>query len=251
MSDLEHKANDPESNAHAEKAKEAGFLKKTFTGIVKLGIAAGATAIGLATVGPAAPLIGGALGAGQIIGGLYKKLPINEVLNNALAGYTAVNLVLQPMIKLDEMIFPYIDNSTPGGVLARTAISVGPYLSAFILAFRAAAHLYNNNLNPKGITKSMFENYWREHARLAWVFAPGLAMAANGLGTLNMPISLPGVGYQWPTFAPNALFSGIYNTIHPVEGPKKHEVKHEPAPQAYSAPGTQKMPPQMMQPQPG
>src|SRR3989338_2663283 len=83
-----------------------GFIKKAF----KLGFlgaaTVGSTLLGLATAGISAPLIGGALAAGGIAGGIKKGKKFYDVVKKAMIDYSAVNVVLNPMIKLGEATYP-------------------------------------------------------------------------------------------------------------------------------------------------
>ena len=203
---LEDKLGDRESKGLARKALGLGF---------KAALAAGATAFSLATVGALGPIVGGALGGGVALGGIIKKKPLYDIVNNSLRAYTAVNAVLHPIIWLGDVTLPLIPNETIFGKLARTAYAATGYNAAFVGAFNAAEHLYDNNLNPRGIVKSIKDNFYNKWKRIGLVFLPGYALVANGFA------SLPILGYNVPTFAANALPAGFYNTVNPVPVAKK------------------------------
>ena len=207
--------------------KEKGFLEKIVDVAYHAAIGVGATALGLATAGVAAPIISGAFGGGFLIGNLITKKkhnkPLYEIVNESLRIYSVVNAILHPMILLGDVTFPLINNATLLGKAARAAYAIGPYNMAFLTLFKTGDHLVKNKFDLEGIGKSVKDNWVPMYKRFAWGFAPALALASNGITSI--------AGY--PTFAYNALPLGIYNGINPP-GPKKK------APQpAYPQPGYQ------------
>ena len=216
-SDLEHKVNDKNSKS---------FMRKAFDMTFNLAMAAGTTALGYLTVGPAAPIVSAAFGGGGLIGALWKKKetgrPLDDILNSALKTYSAVNTVFYPMTLLGNATYPAAASagsallgSQYGSFIGRSAWALTGFNMAFVAAFKAAYHLYENKLNPQGIGKSIADNFVPFATRIGTVFAPGYILAANGIPDLSLG------GYKVPTFAVNAIPTGIYNELNPPGQKKK------------------------------
>jgi len=194
-----------------------GFIKKAF----KLGFlgaaTVGSTLLGLATAGISAPIIGGALAAGGIMGGIKKGKKLYEIVKKAMIDYSAVNVVLNPMIKLGEATYPifgHIGSKIAGGIgsiVSKSLYALTAYNAAFTGLFRGAEHLLDNYLNPKGIVNSVKDNFYNGWKRIAKVFAPGYLLTANGIHNI----------FGVNTFAANALPAGYINAAYPVPQAKK------------------------------
>ena len=200
---LDDKVNDKESE---------GFIKKSLKIGWKLGMAAATTALSLATVGTTGILVGGGLAGGRIIGNLIKKKSFYETASDALTAYSAVNTVIAPMVWLGNATYPLISMDTLAGKVARSVYALTAYNAAFVGSYRGATHLIDNYLNPKGITKSITDNFYNEWKRIGAVFAPGYILDA-------LKISPFGIA----PFALNAPFAGFYNATKPVPVGKKSE----------------------------
>lgn len=220
---LEDKVNDKKSKGFIKKALKLGF---------KLGMATLTTAYSLSTVGTLGVVVGGALAAGGAIGGLIKKEPLYNIIDNALTSYSTVNAIIHPMVWLGDNTFHLIDNTTLAGKAARTLYTTTLYNAAFVGSFRASEHLIDNYLNPKGITKTVSDNFWNRWARVGVGFLPGYALVANNITSL--PFGYFGIE-KVPAFAANALPFGIYNSAVPLPQPKK-QAQSSYIPQYASAP---------------
>ncbi len=212
---LEDKVNDKVSKGFIEKAFNLGF---------KSLLAAGATIFSIATTGSLGIIVGGALGSGVAIGNAIKKKPLYEIVNNSLRAYTAINAILSPMIWLGDVTMPLIPNENLTGKIARTAYAATAYNAAFVAGFKGAEHLYDNNLNPKGIVASIKDNFYNVWKRIGLVFLPAYALVANGIPDLNI------FGYKAPVFAANAFPAGLYNSLNPIPTTKKSQPSYIPQP---------------------
>src|SRR3989338_6003891 len=220
---LEHEVNNQESK---------GFMKKAIDTTFNLAVAGGATALGLATVGPVAPIVAASFGGGGLIGGLIarkknkeNRKPISEIVNSSLKTYSAVNTVFYPMTLLGNATYPVAANlgaqafgTGIGEYLGRSAWALTGFNGAFVGLFKGAYNLFDKKFNPKGIGKSIADGYGSLATRIGTVFAPGYILAANGIPDLSIG------PYTAPTFAVNALPVGIYNEINPP-GQAKEEKK--------------------------
>lgn len=217
----------PEEENLEEKVDEAkpkenpgkSLVSRSFDLGYHAAIAAATTALGIATVGYTAPIIGAAVAAGSMIGGAIKRdKPLDEIVNESLTGYSCINTILYPVLGFGNLIYPLIPNADLIGKAARTLFALTAHNAVFVGLFKAAKHLIAKKLNPSGIYTSVRDNFFKDCVRFAAVFAPGYALSANGIA------SLPILGYNVPTFAANAVPAVAYNTIYPV---KKPEVKEE------------------------
>ena len=199
---LEEKVKDKESK---------GFIRKSLKLGWKLGMAAATTALSLSTVGMTGIFVGGGLAAGGAIGGLIKKDSLYNIASDALTIYSGVNAVIWPIVALGNATFPLIDNSTLLGKAARTLYATTAYNAAFVASDRAAEHLVDNYMNPKGITKTISDNFYNKWKRVGLGFLPGYALVANEVPTLF------GISH----FAYNAVPYGIYDKLKPLPEPKK------------------------------
>jgi len=199
---LEDKVQDKESKSFAKKAFRLGF---------NAAAAVATTALSMATVGTVGPIVGAALAGGGLIGHLIKGKSLYESTVDALKAYAAVNAVIWPIVALGNATFPLIPNETIIGKAARTLYASTLYNAAFVGAFRGAAHLVDNYLNPIGITKTIKDNFYNEWKRIGLGFLPGYALDANGITKLM----------GLPTFAVNAFPLGLYNAVNPVPVAKK------------------------------
>lgn len=205
---LEDKVEDKESKGFISKAFKLGFLGAATVG---------STLLGLATAGITAPIIGGALAAGGIAGGIKKGKKFYDVVKKAMIDYSAVNMVINPMIKLGEMTYPifgYIGSKIAGGIgsiVSKSLYALTAYNAAFVGLFRGAEHLLDNYLNPKGLVKSVKDNFYNSWKRIGAAFAPGYLLTANGIHNIL------GV----PVFAANALPTGYINAAYPIPRARK------------------------------
>ncbi len=200
-----------------EEPKQQTLLDKIFDLAYHGAIAVGTTALGLATAGIAAPLVGGAFAGATLLGSFFSKKEkpsLYERVTSALRTYSVVNAILQPMVLLGNATYPLINNATLLGKAARAAYAIGPYNMAFLTAFKAGDHLIQNKFDFNGFGKSVKDNWVPMYKRFAKGFSPGLVLSANGIASI--------AGY--PVFALNALPFGLYNGINPP-GPKKKEEK--------------------------
>lgn len=211
---LEDKVNDKESKGFMKKALKLGW---------NIGIAAATTAFSLAAIGTTGVIVGGALGAGALIGSMISKKSFYNSVNEGLKAYSVVNVVLYPLVVLGNATFPLIPNETLMGKIARTAYAATLYNMAFVGSYRATDHLIENYLNPAGITKTISHNFINASNRVGWGFLPGYALFANDVPKM--------LGIPW--FALNALPFGIYNAANPLPDPKKrasYTPSYSPAP---------------------
>ncbi len=200
---LEDKVEDKESNGFIKKAFKLGFLGAATVG---------STLLGLATAGISAPIIGGALAAGGIAGGIKKGKKLYEIVKKAMTDYSAVNIVLNPMVKLGEATYPvfgYLGSKIAGGIgsiISKSLYALTAYNAAFVGLFRGAEHLLDNYLNPRGLANTVKTNFYNGWKRIGQVFAPGYILTANGIHDI----------FGINTFAANALPAGYINTAYPV-----------------------------------
>ncbi len=206
----------------ADKVKEKGksFFDKVFDFAYHGAMAVATTALGFTTAGIAAPLIGGAFAGGGLLGSFFSKKEkpsLYERVLSAFRTYSVVNAILSPMVALGNATYPLINNATLAGKALRTAYAVGPYNMAFLTSFKTGDHLIKNKFDLTGLGKSIKDNWVPMYKRFAWGFAPGLALSANGIGSI--------AGY--PVFALNALPLGLYNGINPPGLKEKKESKQK------------------------
>ncbi len=213
---LDDKVNDKESE---------GFIKKAAKITWKLGMAAATTALSTAFVGTTGILVGSALAGGSLIGKLVKGKSLYDSVNESLTTYSSVNAVISPITWLGNVTYPLIPINTLAGIAARSLYAVTAYNAAFVGSFRGATHLIDNYMNPKGITKSITNNFYNEWKRIGSVFAPGYIMDA-------LKISPFGIA----PFALNAPFAGFYNAVKPFPVGKKSEQSAGYTPQYSPAP---------------
>ena len=122
------------------------------------------------------------------------------------------NVILNPIIKLGEITYPifgYLGSKIAGGIgsiVSRSVYALTAYNAAFVGLFRGAEHLLDNYLNPKGIAKTVKDNFYNTWKRIGAVFAPGYLLTANGIHDI----------FGVPAFAANALPVGYINTAYPI-----------------------------------
>ncbi|MBI2139860.1 hypothetical protein HYU14_02975 [Candidatus Woesearchaeota archaeon] len=218
---LEHKVEDKESK---------GWMKKAFDLGLDAAIAAGTTALSIATVGTAGMIVGGALAAGGLLGSMVKGESLYSSIRKSLHSYSAVNAVIWPIVSLGAATFPLFPASdTLIGYFSRSIYATTLYNAAFVGAFKGAHHLAANHLNPSGIVDAVAKDFVKDWAIIGTLFAPGYILDANGIG------SIMGI----PTFAYNALPVGLlkesgiadkaYNFIAGNDGEKKEKAEHHEA----------------------
>ncbi len=196
-----------------EEPKKPTLLDKVFDFGYHAAMAVGATALGLATAGTAAPIVAGAFAGGGLIGSFFSKKEkpsLYERVLSSLRVYSVVNSILHPMVLLGNATYPLINNATLLGKAARALYGVTLYNMTFLTSFKAGDHLIKNKFDFKGIGKSIKDNWVPMYKRFALGFSPAYVLTANGIASI--------AGY--PTFAVNALPLGMYNGINPP-GPKK------------------------------
>ena len=179
------------------------FIKKALKLGWKLGMAAATTALSTAFVGMNGVLIGGAFALSGGIANLAKGKSLYDTVSEGLTAYSAVNAIMQPMVALGNATFPLIANDTVAGWMARGLYASTVYNAAFLGTYRAAGHLLDNYLNPKGITKTVSEGFAKDWFRIGLLFSPFYFLDANGITKLNV------LGYTLPTFAVGALPVGF------------------------------------------
>lgn len=184
-------------------------------------VAAGATAVGIATVGPTAPLISGAISGIEMLFGFFKGgKSIDSILKNSLKSYSSFNFIVYPALAIGN-IYPLIPNADLAGKAARALFGMFVHAGAFLGLSKATSHLIENKLNPKGLVNKVKDNFMPEYLRLAFGFSPGIALYANGIETL------PVLGYNAPVLLLNMVPLMIYNLLNPI---KKPEQKTQPEP---------------------
>ena len=195
---LEDKVKDNESKGFIKKALNTGF---------NLAVAGATTVLGLATAGTLAPIVGTALAGGGVLGSMIKKKPLYDIVNDSLKTYSAINIILAPVLSVWNATIPLIPNETYVGKAARALFAATGINTVFSSLFRGAHYLIDNKLNPTGMIKHVKSNFYNEWKRSAKGFFPAYALAANGVE------SILGV----PTFALGAAPLGFYNATNPVK----------------------------------
>ncbi len=207
---LESEVNNKESKGLIAKAIEMSF---------NVSVAVGTTDIGMMTAGVAAPIVASAFAGGGLLGRIFskKETPFFKLFGDTLKTYSAVNTVYHPMSMLANATMPLAAKAGAGLIgyggpfIAKSLYSVTAFNWAFVASFKAAHHLYDNALNPKGIVKAVKTDFWPLANRIGLTFAPGYILAANGVPNLNL------FGYNTPTFAVNALPTAFYNGYNPIQ----------------------------------
>ncbi len=195
---LEDKVKDKESKGFIRKAAKLGW---------KLGMAAATTALSVSLVGSLGIWVGSSFALGGAIGGLAKGESLYDSVSSALTTYSAVNAVIHPMVWLNDATLPLVakyvsDAWWVKGIYASTA-----YNAAFVGSFRAAGHLIDNYLNPRGLGKAITQNFWPHWFWVGLAFSPFYTLAANNISQLGL--NYMGNEYLAPTFAAGALPVGI------------------------------------------
>jgi hypothetical protein len=208
---LEDKVNDKGSGGFIKKAAKMGF---------HLALAGATTALSMSTVGAIGPLVGLGLAGGAALGSLYQKKPVYETALEAVKTYSALNAVIWPLLSAWDATIPLIPNDTIVGKLTRGLYASTIFNAGFVTLYDGAKHLVDNYFNPKGITKSVKDNFYNKWKRPAVGFFPAYFLAANGVPAL--PINVPGFNVQLPTFAANAFGLSAYNSLNPISGPKDY-----------------------------
>ena len=205
---LEDKMEDKESSGFIKKAFKLGFLGAATVG---------STLLGFATAGVSAPPISGALAPTCFTRNIKKNKKIYDIIKKAMIDYSAVNVILNPMIKLGEMTYPifgYLGSKIAGGIgsiVSKSLYALTAYNAAFVGLFRGAEHLLDNYLNPKGTWNAIKNNFYNGWKRIGTVFAPGYLLTANGIHNI----------FGINAFAANALPAGYINAAYPVPQAKK------------------------------
>lgn len=213
---LEDKVGGKESEGYIKKALNTGF---------NIAVAGGTTLFGMATVGIAAPIVGGALAAGNAIGGVIKKKSFYKNFNDSINSYSIINSIFHPIVWLGDVTIPLIPNETLFGKALRTLYGMTLYNAAFVGMFRSAHHLIGNKLNPKGITKAITDDFYNMWKRTGIGFAPAYALVTNGI--TNLPFGYFGIE-KMPVFALNALPFGIYHTVKPLAPKQSYQASYSP-----------------------
>ena len=209
---LEDKVKDKESK---------GFIKKAGRLAWKLGMAAATTALSVPLVGTLGVAVGGAFAAGSLIANVARGNSFYKSLDKALTTYSAVNAVIYPVVLLGNMTFPLIPNSDLAGKIMRGVYASTIYNAAFIGAYNAASHMVDNYLNPKGISKTIKTDFFRDWWQLGLMFSPFYYLAANNIAGISMHHAMTGYKSA-PTFAVGALPTGFgHNYLNPINA-KKH-----------------------------
>jgi hypothetical protein len=206
-----------------EEPKKTTLFDKIFDFGYHAAMAVGTTALGVATAGIAAPIIGGAFAGTGLLGSFFSKKEkpsLYERVLSAFRTYSVVNTILSPMVALGDITYPLINNATLLGKAARVLYAVGPYNIAFTTAFKTGDHLVKNKFDFTGIGKSIKDNFGPMYKRFAIGFSPGFALSANGIASI--------AGY--PTFFWNALPLGFYSGVNPPGLKKTEEKKNQPQP---------------------
>jgi len=210
MSSLEQKVQDKESKGFMKKALKLGY---------SLGLAGATTALSTSFVGTTGMWIGGLLAAGSALGSAIRKSKsFYDNLVDSIKTYANINAIITPILKVWDWTIPLISNETIYGKIARGLFASTAFNAYFEVMYKGTQHLIDNYLNPKGIVKSIKDNFYNRWKRSGTGFSPAYTLAANGL----TPI------YGIPTFAYNALGLGLYNSLYPVPVGKKHST-HSPS----------------------
>ncbi|GEM_PF-2938194 len=194
MSNLEEKVESKESK---------GFIAKAGKLLWKTGMAAATTALSVATVGSLGIWVGSAFALGGTIANLAKGKSLYDSFSEGLTTYSAVNIVIYPMVLLGDLTFPLIPNYNFIGQAARAVYAATIYNAAFVSTFRGAGHLVDNYMNPKGITKTIGDGFAQKWFEVGATFSPFYALAANGYTGINFG------SLTIPTFAVGALPVGF------------------------------------------
>ena len=200
---LDDKVNDKESQGFAKKALKLGW---------KMGMAAATTALSVSYVGTLGIMVGGALAGGGLIGRLVSGKSFYDSVSESLSIYSGVNAVIAPILALENATYPLIPIDTIAGKIGRSLYALTVFNSAFVGAYRGAVHLIDNYLNPKGIIKSIKNNFYNEAKRIGTVFAPGYILDALNIKPFGIN-----------PFVLNAPITGFYNAIKPIPAAKKTE----------------------------
>lgn len=196
---LENKLDDKQSKNLIKKALNFGF---------NAAAAAATTALSASLVGTTGIVTGTGLGIGYLIGNLIKGKSFYDSLSSGLKAYSAFNAIIAPSIWLSDITYPLIPIETLSGMVMRSAYSLTAYNASFVASYNAAHHLIDKKLNPTGIIKSTFGNFYNDWKRIGTVYAPGYIMGALGISPLGLS-----------PFSFNSPFAGLYNSIKPI--PKK------------------------------
>jgi len=199
------------------KEKKKGFFRKAFDFTYLTGAAIGATLVSSAFLGPLGFIVGGAFGGGGLVGTMIKgDKTVYDSVTDFLKTYASVNAVLAPMVWLGNATYPIVGkvgSKIAGGIgamVAKTTYAVTAYNAMFVAHFKAAYHLVDNYMNPKGITKTVKENYSALTKRIGAFLSVPYALSANGINSIM----------GMPVFAPAGVAFGLYNSMNPIGGKK-------------------------------
>ena len=188
--------------------KSEGFIKKSLKLGYSLGLAGVTTALSMSMIGTTGVFIGGALAAGTALGHAIRKTKSSYTnLVDSLKTYANINAIITPVLKVWDWAIPLIPNETIYGKIGRGIFASTAFNAYFEGMYKGAQHLIDNYLNPKGIVKSVKNNFYNIWKRSAIGFSPAYTIAANG------PTAIFGI----PTFAHNALGLGLYAGLYPIK----------------------------------
>ncbi|MBU0979753.1 MAG: hypothetical protein KJ709_03030 [Nanoarchaeota archaeon] len=235
------------TNQAEQEMKKKDIWEKARDLVYYAGVSTAATMFGLLTAGALAPMIGGALAIGGMVGGAIKRKSLYEIATTAMKEYSALNIVIYPMIWLGNVTYPILTQighygaaalgattgvgQAVGGVVARTGYALTAYSGAFVGAFGAAEHMVGNYMNPKGLWKSVSHNFVNRWKQVSLLMAPALSLTANYVH--NLAIGIGNYSVSLPTFAVNAAPFSAAMKIWPP-GEKKNE--KAPAQNPYGMP---------------